>query len=125
MKNHECRRRVYTLPLLLITIATALLLGACTSPEKAKTQHVERGQALLKDRKFQEAALEFRTALQIDDKFADAHWGLANAYEGLQRYQESFEEMKQVVELDPNNLEVRVKIGNYYIMGGRHYDEAI
>jgi tetratricopeptide (TPR) repeat protein len=119
MKNHECRRKFYALPLLIVMIAAALLMGACTTPEKAKAQHVARGQALLKDKKFQEASLEFRNALQIDDKLADAHWGLANAYEGLQRYQEAFEEMKQVVALDANNLDVRVRLGNYYLMGSK------
>src|SRR5215471_3781251 len=114
MKNRECRK-FYTLPLFAL-IAFALFLGACTTPEKAKAQHVARGQALLKEKKFQEASLEFRNALQIDDHLADAHWGLASAYEGLQRYQEAFEEMKQVVELDPNNLDVRVRLGNYYLM---------
>jgi tetratricopeptide (TPR) repeat protein len=124
MKNQECRRKVSTLPLLILIVA-AVLIGACTTPEKAKAQHVARGQARLKDKKFQEAALEFRNALQIDEKLADAHWGLANAYEGLQRYQEAFEEMKQVAELDANNLEVRVKLGNYYLMGGKQSAAAI
>jgi tetratricopeptide (TPR) repeat protein len=124
MKNRECRRKFYVLPLLTL-IAAALFLGACTTPEKAKAQHVARGQALLKDKKFQEASLEFRNALQIDDQLAEAHWGLANAYEGLQRYQEAFEEMKQVVELDPNNLDVRVRLGNYYLMGSKQSPAAI
>jgi tetratricopeptide (TPR) repeat protein len=124
MKNRECRRKFYVLPLLTL-IAAALLMGACTTPEKAKAQHVARGQALLKEKKFQEASLEFRNALQIDDHLADAHWGLANAYEGLQRYQEAFEEMKRVVELDPNNLDVRVKLGNYYLMAGKQSPAAI
>src|SRR6266576_4751017 len=102
MKNHECRRKFYTLPLFTVLIAAAFLLGACTTPEKAKAQHVSRGQALLKDKKFQEASLEFRAALQIDDKLADAHWGLAQTFEGLLRYQEAFDERKAVVELDKN-----------------------
>jgi tetratricopeptide (TPR) repeat protein len=125
MKNHECRRKFFALPLLLIPIVVALFLGACTTPEKAKAQHVARGQALLKEKKFQEAALEFRSALQIDEQLADAHWGLANVYEGLQRYQEAFEEMKQTAELDPNNLDVRVKLGNYYLMGGQQSAAAV
>src|SRR5207253_7678873 len=125
MKNHECRRNFCTLPLFTVLIAVALFLGACTTPEKAKAQHVARGQALLKDKKFQEASLEFRNALQIDDQLADAHWGLANAYEGLQRYQEAFDEMKQVVDLDPNNLEVRVRLGNYYLMGSQQSPAAV
>jgi tetratricopeptide (TPR) repeat protein len=123
MNNQECRRKFYSLPLLILIVA--VLIGGCTTPEKAKAQHVARGQALLKDKKFQEAALEFRNALQIDEKLADAHWGLANAYEGLQRYQEAFEEMKQAAELDANNLDVRVKLGNYYLMGGKQSAAAI
>ena len=125
MKNHECRRKFYTLPLFTLLVAAALLIAACTTPEKAKAQHVARGQALLKDKKFQEASLEFRNALQIDEKLADAHWGLANAYEGLQRYQEAFEEMKQVAILDANNLDVRVRLGNYYLMGGKQSPTAV
>jgi tetratricopeptide (TPR) repeat protein len=125
MKNQECRRKFYTLSLFTALIAAALLLGACTTPEKAKAQHVARGQALLKDKKFQEATLEFRNALQIDENLADAHWGLANAYEGLQRYQEAFEAMKQVVKLDPNNLDVRVRLGNYYLMGSKQSPAGI
>jgi len=125
MKN-ECRRKFSTLSLLLIAIAAvAILIGACTTPEKAKAQHVARGQALLKDKKFQEAALEFRSALQIDEQLADAHWGLAQVYEGLQRYQEAFEEMKTTAELDQNNLDVRVKLGNYYLMGSQQSAAAV
>jgi tetratricopeptide (TPR) repeat protein len=125
MKNRECRRNPYTLFLFIVLLAATLLIGACTTPEKAKAQHVARGQALLKDKKFQEASLEFRNALQIDEKLADAHWGLANAYEGLQRYQEAFEEMKAVVALDANNLDARVRLGNYYLMGGKQSPAAI
>jgi tetratricopeptide (TPR) repeat protein len=125
MKNRECRRNPYTLFLFIVLFAAALLIGACTTPEKAKAQHVARGQALLTDKKFQEAALEFRNALQIDEKLADAHWGLANAYEGLQRYQEAFEEMKAVVALDANNLDARVRLGNYYLMGGKQSSAAV
>jgi tetratricopeptide (TPR) repeat protein len=122
----ECRRKFSTLSLLFIAIvAAAVAFSACTTPEKAKAQHVARGEALLKDKKFQEAAFEFRSALQIDEKLADAHWGLSKAYEGLQRYQEAFEEMRTVVELDSNNLDVRVKLGNYYLMGGKESSAAV
>ncbi len=125
MKNHECRRKFYSLPLFIVLVAAVLLIAACTTPEKAKAQYVARGEALLKDKKFQEASLEFRNALQIDEKLADAHWGLANAYEGLQRYQEAFEEMKEVANLDANNLDVRVRLGNYFLMGGKQSPAAV
>jgi tetratricopeptide (TPR) repeat protein len=125
MKNHECRRNFFTLSLLIIPVVLALVIGACTTPEKAKAQHVARGQALLKDKKFQDAVLEFRSALQIDERLADAHWGLANAYEGMQRFQEAFNEMKQTVELDANNLDARVKLGNYFVVNARQSAAAV
>src|SRR5712692_4501439 len=106
MKLIECRGYLY--PILLTLFLGALLsFGGCTSPEKAKAEHLSRGEAFLKAEKFQEASIEFRNAIQIDDKFAPAHWGLALAYEGLQRAQEAFEELRLTVQLDPNNLDAK------------------
>src|SRR5262252_1340366 len=124
MTKIECRPKFQVLPLFVVLIA-AFVMGACTTPEKAKAQHVARGQELLKEKRFQEAVLEFRGALQIDEKLGDAHWGLANAYEGLQRYQEAFDEMRQTADLDPNNLDVRVKLGNYYLVGAKESAAAL
>src|SRR5260370_6538359 len=33
--------------------------------------------------------------------------------------------MKEVVALDPNNLDVRVRFGNYYLMGGKQSPAAV
>src|SRR5436853_6822956 len=33
--------------------------------------------------------------------------------------------MKQVVDLDPNNLEVRVRLGNYYLLGSQQSPAAV
>ncbi|MCV5961142.1 tetratricopeptide repeat protein, partial [Escherichia coli] len=81
------RKRV--LSLLALVFVLGALIG-CTDKEQAKAEHVRRGEALLKEKKYQEASLEFRNALQIDDNLAAAHWGLAQAYEGLGRIQEAF-----------------------------------
>ena len=118
MKIKECRRYSHILLLLVAVFAIALAMGACTSPAKAKAQYMTRGEALLKENKFQEASIEFRNALQLDERLAGAHWGLAQAYEGLKRYQEAFDEMRKTADLDPNNLDVRVKLGGYYLAGG-------
>jgi tetratricopeptide (TPR) repeat protein len=125
MKIKECCRYGHISLLLIALIAVALSLGACTSPAKAKAKYLSRGEALLKEKKFQEATIEFRNALQLDERLAVAHWGLAQSYEGLQRYQEAFEEMGKTAELDPNNLDVRVKMGGYYLAGGKQSSAAI
>jgi tetratricopeptide (TPR) repeat protein len=102
--------------LLAVMLAVVTALAGCSNPEERKAQHISRGDAYLKEKKYQEASLEFRNALQIDDNSAAAHWGLAQAYEGLQRFQEMFAELKRTIELDSNNLDARVKMGNYYLI---------
>src|SRR5262245_39718570 len=118
----ECRVRSPFSILLTVLLASLFLLSGCTSPEKAKAGHVSRGEAFLKDQKFQEAAIEFRNAIQIDEKYGDAHWGLARALEGLQRFQEAFDELHRAVELDKNNLNARVMLGNYYLASANPSD---
>ena len=114
--NNECQRRFYHRTLLFLLMAAVLTASACTNPEKAKSEYLSKGEAYLKEEKFQEASIEFRNAIQIDDKLAAGYWGLARAYEGMHRGQEFFEALRKTVELDPNHLDSRVKLGNYYLL---------
>lgn len=114
MKNECCRVR-NSVSLLSVLLIALLALSGCTNAEKAKAEHVRRGEAYLKDQKYQEASLEFRSAIQIDEKLGSAHWGLAQAYEGLQRFPEMITELQKANELDKSNLESRVKLGNYFL----------
>jgi len=123
--NSECRGYFYYSTLLCVLLAAVISLAGCTNPEKAKAEHVAKGEAYLKDLKYQEASLEFRNALQIDDKLAAAHWGLAKSFEGLARFPEMIQELQKTVDLDPKNLDARNKLGNYYIAGGKGKPEVI
>jgi tetratricopeptide (TPR) repeat protein len=123
MKN-ECTSFRYR-SLLFVFLAALLALSGCANAEKAKAEHVKRGQAYLKESKYQEATLEFRNAIQIDDNLAAAHWGLAQAYEGLQRYPEMFNELRRTLDLDKTNLDARIKLGNYYLAGSQGRPERI
>jgi tetratricopeptide (TPR) repeat protein len=123
----ECRGYIYQLTVLCFLLATAVFLAGCTNPEKAKAEHVAKGEAYLKDSKFQEASLEFRNALQIDGNLTAAHWGLARAFEGLERFPEMIDELRNTIRLDPNKeyLDARVKLGNYYLAGNRGRSDII
>src|SRR6266545_1477190 len=123
--NTECRGRFYDATLLSLLLAAVFALAGCTNPEKAKAAHLSKGEAYLKDQKFQEASIEFRSALQIDDKLTAAHWGLARAYEGLQRFQEAFEELRKTTQLDPNHFQARVTLGEYYLRSSKGHPEYI
>ncbi len=121
----ECRGLIKQISLFCLLAAVAIILAGCTNPEKAKAQHLAKGEEYLNNKKYQEASLEFRNAIQIDDKAAAAHWGLARAFEGLQRYPEMLEELRKVVTLDQNNLDAKLKLGNYYLIGSRGRADVI
>ena len=123
--NSECRGYLYYPTFLCLLLAAVISLAGCSNPEKAKAEHLRKGEAYLAEQKYQEASLEFRGALQIDDKLAAAHWGLARAYEALQRGPEMFEELRKTVALDPNNLEARGRLGNYYLLASKSNPELI
>ena len=109
-------RRLRSAILLVLLAAFAFSAGSCTDPEQAKADYVRKGEAFLQEKKFQEASIEFRNALQIDDRLAAAHWGLARAYEGLQRGTEAFESLQRAVQLDPGHLPARIRLGTYYVL---------
>ncbi len=121
----ECRGYTYQITLFCLLLAAAIFLAGCSNPEQSKAEHLAKGEAYLKDSKFQEASLEFRNALQIDEKLAAAHWGLARAYEGLERFPEMLDALRRSVSLDANNLDARVKLANYYLAGSRNRSDIV
>jgi len=123
--NTERRKFFWYITLLSLFLAAVVSLGGCTNSEKAKAEHLSKGEAYLKDSKFQEASLEFRNALQIDDKLAPAHWGLARAYESLQRFPEMLEELRKAIDLDQNNLEAKSKLATYYLAASKGKPELL
>ncbi|HEX8097909.1 MAG TPA: tetratricopeptide repeat protein [Pyrinomonadaceae bacterium] len=108
-----------------LLLAATLLASGCTNKEAAKANYLKRGETYLKDKKYQEATIEFRNAIQIDDRLAAAHWGLAQAYEKLERFQEAFDELKRVAELDSNNLDALARLGNFYLAASKTSSEAL
>ncbi|HEU4711576.1 MAG TPA: tetratricopeptide repeat protein [Pyrinomonadaceae bacterium] len=123
--TNECYGFRYSRILLLILLAAVVSLSGCTDPEQAKAEHLKRGEAYLKDQKYQEASLEFRNAIQIDDKNADAYWGLARAYEALQRYPEMITALQKTLEFNKGNDEARIKLGNYYLTASKGRPELV
>ena len=121
----ECRGLTYHISVFCLLLAAVVFLAGCTNPEQAKADHVARGEAYLKESKFQEAALEFRNAIQIDEKYAAAHWGLAQAYQGLERFPEMLDALRATVRNDKTNLEARVRLGNFYLVGSRNRADVI
>ena len=61
------------LPLLVVA-------GCKRDPQVQKRNLVEKGTSYYNQGKYREAAIEYENALQIDPKFAEAHFGLAESF---------------------------------------------
>ena len=109
----ECRFLQFRL-LWLSAALFGIALTACSSQSRQK--HVSRGEDYLQKRQFQAAVMEFRAAGDIDKDSADAHWGLARAFENLGQYDETVDHLRETVRLAPNNLEAKAKLGTYYLI---------
>lgn len=123
LQEYPRARRIRALLLVFLALSVAFAAN-CSNPEETKAEHVRRGEAFLKERRWHEATLEFRNAVQIDDRLAAAHWGLAQAYENLGRVGEAVDELQQTIKLDPNHTVARLKLANAYLLSyGRNKNQ--
>lgn len=107
-------RRTRVLSLLLC----ALVLAACQDDAAKLAQHLERGDAYIEEEHFNEAIIEFKSALQLDPNQARAHYKLAHAYFGAGKPRDGFWELRETVRLDPSNHEARIEFSRLAILAG-------
>src|SRR3954470_1777961 len=110
MKTSVTRRSRAT-PLQAIFIGSALFLGACAQPEERAQTYLANGQALLAKGEDAKAAVEFRNALKQKKDLVDAWRGLAEIEEKRQNWSGLAPILKSVVELAPDDLDARLRLG--------------
>lgn len=109
----ECQMFRFRFLSLIAICGLAAFLISCGG---SKDKHIARGEEFLQKRKFQEAVMEFRAAADIDKNSAQAHWGLARAYENLGQFNDALEELRRTNELSADNLDAKSKLGNYLLL---------
>ena len=75
-------RRCLPFRILPLILAAVFLLSACGSAEDRWQEAYDRGVRFLEEGNFEEAAIAFQAAIELDPKRADAYIGLADALEG-------------------------------------------
>src|SRR5687768_3141332 len=92
---------------------------ACAGAGDRKQAFLDAGDRAAAAGKYPDAIIEYRNAIQVDDKFALAHLRLAEAYE---KQGESFSALGSYVraaELNPANLDLQVRAGNLLMATGK------
>lgn len=102
----------------LVGVLGALLaLSGCQNQEAKLAEHMTRGDAYMKEEKATEAVIEYKNALQIAPNDAKAHYGLAQAYLANKEPQKAFWELQETVRLDGANIDARLALGQFLLMG--------
>jgi Tfp pilus assembly protein PilF len=108
---------------LIVTLLASLLTGCSRDPNVRKQKYFESGQRFFEKSKFREAAIQYSNAIQVDPRFADAHYRLALTYLRLGEVNRGFQELQRTVELQPDNYAARVDIANM-LTAAKFFKEA-
>src|SRR5258708_28158501 len=121
---HSCSRELPRTTLLTVAaMGICLLLTGCLrDPNVRKQKFVEQGDRYFAQEKFPEALLTYGRALQIDPKFAAAHYKVAKCQLKLANWASAFQELQRTTDLDPQNLPAHPDRGQLYLAGGRAPD---
>ncbi len=113
MFYRECQNFTIRLAYLSLLFCLSLVLVSCGH---STAKFLAKGDEYIQKRKFNDALMQFRAAVESDKDSAKAHWGLARSYENLGQFNETLEELRKAVELDNTNLEAKAKLGNYFLL---------
>ena len=117
---------------------TAVLVGLMALPLLAQTSLMDQGRAAMTRNDAETASGLFEKAVAQNPKSAEAHYWLGSAYGSMAQKASIFsqaslasktrEEFEKAVELDPNHLDARMGLLQYYTMApgfmGGSYDKA-
>lgn len=113
MLYRECQMSLSRFAHLSIFFCLSLFIFACGH---STASFLAKGEEYLQKRKFHDALMQFRSAVESDNDSAKAHWGMARAYENLGQFNEVLDELRKSVELDDSNLGAKAKLGNYFLL---------
>ena len=101
-----------------LVFASALFLSACGSPEERAQGYYERGIALIEKKDDLAARLELLNAVKFKGDKIEAWRALEGIDERTKAYQALFRDLQRIVELDPSDVEARVRLGRMLLGGG-------
>jgi len=68
--------------------------------------------------RYPEAIIQFQSAVQMDKRFASAHYQLAQCYLRQAEWLQAQTELLTTVELDPRNSQAQLDLGQFMFQGG-------
>src|SRR5271166_266555 len=108
--------RPVALSLLLVGfLAAALFTGCSRDPNVRKQKYLESGDRYFAKGKYREAEIQYSNAIQVDPRFAQAHYQLGETYLKLGDGIRAFQELSRSVDLVPDNYPAHIDLANLLI----------
>src|SRR5829696_2692101 len=101
--------RIITIGLQVIVVS-AVLSSCARSPEAKRDKFLEKGKALLEQKEYSRAVLEFRNAAQAMPRDAEAYYQLGLANLGLRNYRLATSSFQKATQLNPKHVEAQIKL---------------
>ncbi|HYM75159.1 MAG TPA: tetratricopeptide repeat protein [Candidatus Dormibacteraeota bacterium] len=101
--------------LVFCALFLALLMGCSRDPNVRKQKYFESGEKFFAESKYREAAIQYANAVQIDPRFAQAHYQLGQTYLRLGDPQRAFPELLRTVDLSPDNYRAHTDLANILV----------
>ena len=105
-------------------IGVVILCAAAAGCSKVKAaDHARRGNTYLEAKRYQEAIIEYRGALQLDPKLGDVRLKLGDAYISVGDLRNGLREYVRAADLLPDSLDAHVKAGRLLLLA-RQFEDA-
>ena len=102
----------------------AIQLAGCSSPEQRAQNYYEHGKELLAAHDNQRAEIEFRNAVKYNPKLLPAWRSLADVEEQMHNWKVLVPALRNILELEPDDIATRIKLGRLLLVGGA-FDDAL
>jgi len=98
--------------LLACSMLAVTFTGCSRDPNVRKQKYLDSGKRYAAEGKYREASIQYLNAIQIDSRFAQAHYDLSQAYMKMGDSNHAFQELNRTVELAPDNYRAHTDLAN-------------
>src|SRR5579872_3323999 len=101
-----------------LMILSSVLTGCFSSLAAKKQKFFTQGESAFQRQEYPEAIISYSRALEIDPKFTDAHFRLAQCFEKQSNWQSAVQELQRTISLQPSHWAAQTDLAQIMLAAG-------
>ena len=118
------KRSGFWCAVIAVGFLAVMFTGCSRDPNVRKQKYLESGQRYYDKGKYREAAIQFENAIQVDNRFAEAHYKLAQTDMKLQQWSDAYQQLTRTIEIKPDHYAARLDIATLEITSRQQLNDA-